>query len=359
MMNTNKKILLVTFSDNADHQEVIYSLFEELLDYKCDVYTLGIINPKVEHINSNRIKFVNAPLRPGICKGTFNLLELSKVLYFALRGNFDIVYFETLHVWNIPFWFFHSNKTKIIQVIHDVDPHEGDTAVKSIEKINKLSTKFANYILLRSDKFVDLLSKKYGITKDRIKFLDPWRRFPQYKDITFSHRALFFGRINNYKGVEYLQTIVSSCPDITFDIVGKVDPLEASLVEDLKKFKNVNLDTNYVTDSQMKEYFHNADFVILPYKSASQSGVILDANKFGRLPIAFGVGAIKYQIENHVNGILIEPGNVKAFSDAINELASYDRERLSDFSMMTYKYGFMRYSSKKAASKFLKMINEV
>ena len=40
-------------------------------------------------------------------------------------------------------------------------------------------------------------------------------------------------------------------------------------------------------DEQMRYYFHQCDFVILPYKSASQSGVVLDADKFGRPQIAF------------------------------------------------------------------------
>ena len=37
----------------------------------------------------------------------------------------------------------------------------------------------------------------------------------------------------------------------------------------------------------MRYYFHQCDFVILPYKSPSQSGVVLDADKFGRPQIAF------------------------------------------------------------------------
>ena len=62
-----KKVLLVTFSDNADHQEVIYSLFEELIR-KLDVWVMSIRNPKVPHLDNNRVKYVDAPLRPGITK---------------------------------------------------------------------------------------------------------------------------------------------------------------------------------------------------------------------------------------------------------------------------------------------------
>ena len=358
-MGIKPKTLLITLSDNADHQEVIYSLFEELLEHKQDVYALGIKNPKVEYINSSRISFFNAPKRPGICKGTFNLFELCRLLIYVYKGNFDVIYFETLHVWNIPIWYFHAKKTKIIQVIHDVDPHEGDKSVKSIERINKLATRLSDIILLRSKKFVDLLSQKYNISKEKIRVLDPWRRFPKYSKPSFLHRGLFFGRINNYKGAEYLKDIVSSCPEVSFDIVGKVDESESEYINVLRKLQNVNLDTNYVTDSQMKNYFLKADFVILPYKTASQSGVILDANKFGRPPIAFGVGAINDQIDSGINGIIVEPGNVQAFIKEVKFLADYDKEELRAFSESTYEYGLKRYSSKSAAIRFMNLLNEV
>ena len=121
----------------------------------------------------------------------------------------------------------------------------------------------------------------------------------------------------------------------------------------------MNLDTNYVTDSQMKNYFLKADFVILPYKTASQSGVILDANKFGRPPIAFGVGAINDQIDSGINGIIVEPGNVQAFIKEVKFLADYDKEELRAFSESTYEYGLKRYSSKSAAIRFMNLLNEV
>ena len=41
----DKRICLITFSNNADHQNVVYSMFDALKD-KIDVFTIGIKNPK-------------------------------------------------------------------------------------------------------------------------------------------------------------------------------------------------------------------------------------------------------------------------------------------------------------------------
>lgn len=353
-----KKILLVTFSDNADHQEVMYSLFEELLGVY-NVWAMGIKEPKVPHVLNDKIKYVNAPRRPGITKGTFNLAEIFRILRFIRKEKFDAIYFETLHTWNIPIWMFHKKKTQIIQAMHDVEPHEGDSSVKAVEIMNKVAVKLADIILLRNAGFVSLLKQKYGAKSEKIVALDPWRRFPQYDPETHSHRALFFGRINEYKGVEYIPKIVELCPEVQFDIVGRIDKTVESIVEDIKGKQNVNLVTEYVTDEQMRYYFHQCDFVILPYKSASQSGVVLDADKFGRPPIAFATGAIANQIENGKNGVLVPAGDVEKFADEVKIMATLSDEKMEAFSENVYKYAYERYSSVKCAEKFTKIINEV
>lgn len=352
-----KKILLITFSDNADHQEVIYSLFEEIYG-KYDVWAMGIKNPKVSYSKHKNIKFVDAPKRPGICKGTFNIVEIIKILKFVYKERFDCIYFETLHTWNIPIWIFRSRKTKVIQAMHDVEPHSGDASVKSVELMNRAAAKFADVILLRNATFIELLKKKYNVQKERIKSLDPWRRFPSYTEETHSHRALFFGRINEYKGIEYLPQIIEQCSNIQFDIVGRVDPKVEHIVEKLEEFENVRLCTEYVTDEQMNEFFTQDDFVILPYKSASQSGVVLDANKFGRPAIAFAVGAIENQIINKKNGLLIEAANIEAFAEGIKELVKMSDEEMERFSKCTYEYAYERFSSKCAAERFIKFLEE-
>lgn len=60
----------------------------------------------------------------------------------------------------------------------------------------------------------------------------------------------------------------------------------------------------YVSDEEMKNYFVNCDWVILPYNSASQSGVIIDAYKYSRPVISFEVGAIVEQIIDGKSGCI-------------------------------------------------------
>lgn len=45
-----KKVLLVTFSDNADHQDISFGMFESIYmseSDNCNIWIMGINNPKV------------------------------------------------------------------------------------------------------------------------------------------------------------------------------------------------------------------------------------------------------------------------------------------------------------------------
>lgn len=61
------KILLVTFSDNADHQDTLFGLYEELIgNQDIDAYLLCIKTPKVPLKTSDHTWLVDCPKRPGI-----------------------------------------------------------------------------------------------------------------------------------------------------------------------------------------------------------------------------------------------------------------------------------------------------
>ena len=353
-----KKILLVSFSDNADHQDTIFGLYEALEDEgKQDVYLLAIKTPKVALRRSSHTWLVDCPERPGITKKTFNIFLLSSLIKKIRKEKFDVIYFESLHVWNLPIMMF-SGSSCTYQVIHEVIPHEGDKQVKMVDLMNKAVVNLSDHIVLRNKKYIDELIKRYGIEKDRVHFLELWRRFPKFTEPRYTKRVLFFGRINPYKGVDNLLEIAKLCPEIHFDVIGRVDPQMQGIVDELKKLPNVFLNNNYVSDDEMKEAFINADWVILPYNSASQSGVIIDAYKYSRPVIAFDVGAISEQIEDSVSGFLVKYKNNKDFAMTINKEINSCNEKCCLMCNRAYYYGLKKYGSLDAISRFTTMLKK-
>lgn len=351
-----KKILLVSFSDNADHQDTIFGLYEALEDEgKQDVYLLAIKTPKVALRRSSHTWLVDCPERPGITKKTFNIFLLSALIKKIRKEKFDVIYFESLHVWNLPIMIF-SGSACTYQVIHEVIPHEGDKQVKMVDLMNKAVVKLSDNIVLRNKKYIYELVERYGIEKERVYYLELWRRFPKFTEPRYTKRVLFFGRINPYKGVDNLLEIAKLCPEIHFDVIGRVDPQMQGIVDELKKLPNVFLNNNYVSDDEMKEAFINADWVILPYNSASQSGVIIDAYKYSRPVIAFDVGAISEQIEDNVSGILIKDKDSRRFAKELKYVACEDFV-LDKACSNAYSFGIKKYGILSAVSRFERMIN--
>lgn len=356
------KLLLVTFSDNADHQDITFGMFESLYKAKrsdVNVYVMGTENPKVPVMKTGHTKLVDCPKRPGIEKKTFDLKTLNSIIRWINKQHFDAIFFETLHVWNLAIMMrCHKKGTKIFQMIHDLIPHQGDKQEKSVKLMNKAVCKLADYIILANKKYVPKVTELYKVPSSRVFYVDMWRRFPEYTEPHYTKHALFFGRMNPYKGVDNLLKIVKQCPEIHFDVVGRVDLQVQSYVDELKKLPNVSMDNGYVSDDEMAQSFINADWIVLPYNTATQSGVVIDGYRYGRPSIAFNVGAISEQIDNGKSGYLIKAGNVEAFAEKLKKVVAMDRTDYSALSKAAYKFGVHKYSADGAIDRFLNVISE-
>ena len=352
-----KKLLLVTFSDNADHQDTLFGMYEELRKRSdWDAYLLCIKTPKVELQKSDHTWLVDCPERPGVTKKTFNLPLLFSIIQYIRKEHFDAIYFESLHTWNLPIMML-AGKAKIYQVIHEVIPHEGDSQVKMVDLMNKAVVKLVDTIVLRNKTYIQDMIDRYGISTDRVKYLELWRRYPAYTTPVHSGRVLFFGRINPYKGADNLLEIVRQCPNVQFDVVGRVDSQMQGIVNQLAKEKNVKLNNDYVTDAEMREAFVNCDWVIVPYNSASQSGIIIDAYKYSRPVIAFAVGAIPEQVDDGKSGYLVEASNNEKFADKLKEAMKLSNAEYDAMSRSAYRYGSKKYATNGAVERFVELLD--
>ena len=353
-----KKVLLVTFSDNADHQDTLFGLYEELIDNsECEPYLLCISKPKVSLKTSTHTWLVDCPERPGVTKKTFNLVLLNSIIYRIRKEKFDVIYFESLHTWNLPIMMFCKGSKKY-QVIHEVIPHDGDSQVKMVDLMNKAVVKLSDFIVLRNKTYIQDMVNRYKIDIQRIKYLELWRRYPEYTTPVHNGHALFFGRINPYKGADNLLEIVRLCPNVKFDVIGRVDQQMIDVVNQLSKEANVTINNEYVSDEKMRESFVNCDWVIVPYNSASQSGIIIDAYKYSRPVIAFDVGAIHEQVDDEKSGYLVASGKNKEFASKLNYVINMKQNGYDKMSEYAYNYGCNKYATKGAIERCVKMLED-
>ena len=138
-----------------------------------------------------------------------------------------------------------------------------------------------------------------------------------------SHVMLFFGYIRKYKG---LHTLLEAMPEILrrtrvkLLVVGECYGDEG---EYRKKIKQLNLGSavdfraEYVSPEDVNLYFSAADLVVLPYESATQSGIVQIAYQFDKPVIATNVGGLAEVVVNGKTGFIVDRNNPKALAAAV------------------------------------------
>lgn len=353
----DNSILIITFSDNFDHQDIAYGLHHALQHKNGVQSSVVLINkPKITYVSDPEVHLVNCPRRPGICFNSFNIIELIRISRWINSKHFKIIYFESLHLWNLFLLVIYHNRIKMIQMIHDIIPHQGDNKRLFVYLLSLFTAKLANRVTVCSKQHIATASSMFKIPTNKISFVELSRRFPQYSPPSFTKTFLFFGRINPYKGVNNLITLIRSCPHANFLVVGKVDQQCETQIHQLMKYSNVKVINQYVSSQEMDNYFKISDWVILPYSSATQSGVIVDSYRNGRPCIAFDVGAISEQIIDNITGYLIPDQNINLFIQKINFVLKMSKNNYSSMSLSAYHFGMKHYDALNVVDSFLQIL---
>ena len=153
---------------------------------------------------------------------------------------------------------------------------------------------------------------------------------------------LFFGLIREYKGLDILinamEKIKTELEDYTLLIVGECYENENKYTELIKKAgitDNVKCHYSFIPDNEVGKYFSAADVVVLPYKTASQSGIVQIAYHFDTPVIVSNVGGLPEIVDEGKTGYCVEP-NSNAFAKAIK--AFYENDNISEMNSNISQY---------------------
>ncbi len=135
--------------------------------------------------------------------------------------------------------------------------------------------------------------------------------------------ALFFGYVRHYKGLDTLleawPAVRARRPGATLVVAGEFYE-KAAPYEALAKAAGegaVRMLSRYIPDDEVEALFRAADVTVLPYRSATQSGVTHVAYALGCPVIATRVGGIAETVRDGETGLTTPPGDPGALADAI------------------------------------------
>jgi glycosyltransferase involved in cell wall biosynthesis len=145
---------------------------------------------------------------------------------------------------------------------------------------------------------------------------------------------LLYGAVRPYKGVDLaLEALarVDTALDVRLVVAGRFwTPRSelADLAARLRVEDRVELRDGYLSNEESAVLFEACDAVLLPYRSATQSGVAALAFGHGRPVIATAVGGLPSAVDDDTDGLLASPDDPDALARAIERLAG-DRKRLT------------------------------
>ena len=132
---------------------------------------------------------------------------------------------------------------------------------------------------------------------------------------------LFFGLIREYKGLDILlqafdlldgryQLVIAGEPYGSFDKY-------QHLIDGGRAPADVHVFPDYIRDAEVKNYFSVADLTVLPYRSATQSGISSVSNHFGVPMVVTDVGGLKETVGARGTGIVCDEGTPACIAAAI------------------------------------------
>lgn len=135
---------------------------------------------------------------------------------------------------------------------------------------------------------------------------------------------LFCGLIRPYKGLDILlqaMPLVLEEQAVHLAIVGEFWRDKASYEQQIEQQQlepHLTLVDSYVPNDLLAAYIRRADVVVLPYRSATQSGIVQLAFGLGTPVITTNVGGLPEVVENGRSGLVVPPEDPAQLAKAIN-----------------------------------------
>jgi glycosyltransferase involved in cell wall biosynthesis len=235
-----------------------------------------------------------------------------------------------------------NHHTKIICIADNVLPHEkriGDKQftsyfIKPVDAFVTMSEKVLADLRLFTDKpaqkIVHPLYDNFGEKMDKAEAR-------KHLDLNTDDKIiLFFGFIRKYKGLDLLLEAMNILKTNQQPETGNLKLLIAGeFYEDRKLYDDIIekhrlqpsiiLRTNFIADSEVKYYLSAADFVIQPYRNATQSGVTPLAYHFEKPMLVTNVGGLPSLVPNGKVGLVAEP-DAEDIAKKISELYTLAEE---------------------------------
>lgn len=279
----------------------------------------------------------------------FEVHEKNKIREYYSDLEIDFVIKTFFHPWANEIDRIFPN-ARVIAYCHDPILHEG--AGFLMKTLYPFFIKNSSDIVVLTKSFIPVVQDKYGKQRSSI-YLSRHGRLDTYKDKMCLNRPidipsydqdktnyLFFGRIEPYKGLDVLANAYkmvckeNDCVTLTIAGAGDFTPYMSYY----QGLNNVTIINRYFSDDEVGWLFDGGNVVlVLPYASATQSGVVTIALEYGVPIVATKVGGLNEQLDDGSIGVFCIPSDkddlARAMKTYINnpQKIIHEKEKMKRF----------------------------
>ena len=256
---------------------------------------------------------------------------------------------------------------KTVALMHNVTAH--DKIPMQNRLLGKFADKFSGFIVLNSKSAEELRTIKPDAIQQVIQHpfydhygdrLDTITAKEKLGISSESNVILFFGFIRPYKGLDILIEAMKYLDDkyvllIAGEPYGDFSIYE-KLISDSDLSSKVIRHVRYIPESEIPLFFSASDVCVLPYRSATQSGITGIAYHFDLPVIASGAGGLSEDILNMKTGIVIKDISPVLLADVI-------KKYFNDNLKVKFIPGIISYRQERSwdsfADRFIKFSSEI
>lgn len=154
-------------------------------------------------------------------------------------------------------------------------------------------------------------------------------------------KILFFGLVRDYKRLDLVIDAINGieCSNLKIVVAGAISEEDKvkyqKMIQDERKYE---LYFGFVDNADIPKYFMESDFLILPYRSATQSGPSLIAINYGLPIIASDIPTFKNLIMDGKNGFLFKNGDVDSLKTVLVKISQMSKTDIETMKQCQYSF---------------------
>ena len=286
---------------------------------------------------------------------------------FCRDKRIDVIHFLTSEVPYGKTMLALKKEYKLFFTVHDLHPHEAKKVFYKMWRHRCMYRKLA-----RNRKIANNLLTNSRLQEKELKSMFPQKEiyyfeFPSLvnNDIVngsaippelegIEDYVLFFGRIEQYKGVELVYKAFTENAALQGYILVIAGSGELYFPRNIEREKNILIINRYIRDEEVAYLFHHALITIYPYISATQSGVLSLSCYFKKPIVASDVPFFMSVSENNL-GVNFSNGDIDDLVKKTVALIGRDKNVIAKNERQFYE---LYYSKESLKNSLLSIYNQ-